>query len=279
MKIAITSESACDLSKEFCNEFNIKKVPFGVILGEEEYFDGEIETSKIFEYVKETKKLPSTSAVNEYQYEEFFNDILKEYDAIVHISMSDLLSSAVNNAEKVASRMQNVYVINSKSLSFGMGLLALYACELRDLGLSANEIVQKLEERKKCIQVSLILEKLDYLKKGGRCNALQLLGANLLMLRPELIVTDGKLGVAKKFRGNFKRSCLEYCDDILEKFNNPDLSRVFLAYTTLDEDIKKEVRAKLEAKGFKEIIEAPVGCTISCHCGENGLGVIYMNRE
>ena len=83
----------------------------------------------------------------------------------------------------------------------------------------------------------------------------------------------------KKFRGNFKRSCLDYCDDILEKFNNPDLSRVFLAYTTLDEDIKKEVRAKLEAKGFKEIIEAPVGCTIACHCGENGLGVIYMNRE
>ena len=279
MKIAITSESACDLSKDFCTKNDIKKVPFGVVLGEEEFFDGEIKTSKIFEYVKETKKLPSTSAVNEYQYEEFFSDILKEYDGIVHISMSDLLSSAVNNAEKVASRMQNVYVINSKSLSFGMGLLALYACELRDLGLSIEEMVAKLEERKKCIQVSLILEKLDYLKKGGRCSALQLLGANLLMLRPELIVSEGKINPSKKFRGNFKRCCLEYCDDILAKFNNPDLSRVFLAYTTLDEEIKKEVRAKLEARGFKEIIEAPVGCTIACHCGENGLGVIYMNKE
>lgn len=279
MKIAITSESACDLDKKFCEKYDIKKVPFGVILGEEEFFDGEIETTKIFNYVRENKKLPSTSAVNEYQYEEFFNKILDEYDAIIHISMSDLLSSAVNNAEKVASRMQNVYVINSKSLSFGMGLLALHACELRDSGLSAKEIVNRLEERKKYIQVSLILEKLDYLKKGGRCSALQLLGANLLMLRPELIVTDGKLGVAKKFRGNFKRSCLEYCDDILEKFNNPDLNRVFLAYTTLDEDIKKEVRARLEARGFKEIVEAPVGCTISCHCGENGLGIIYMNKE
>ena len=277
MKIAITSESVCDLNKEFKEKYNIQTLPFGIILGDDEYFDGEIETSKIFEYVKASKKLPSTSAVNEYQYEEFFKNILNDYDAIIHISMSDHLSCAVENARKVANRMENVNIINSKSLSFGMGLLAIYACELRDKGLSVDEIVSKLEERKKAVQVSLILEKLDYLKKGGRCSTLQLLGANLLMLRPELIVNEGKLISSKKFRGNFKRCCEEYCDDILERFNNPDLSKVFLAFTTLTEDIKQVIREKLKAKGFKNIIEAPVGCTISCHCGENGLGVIYMN--
>ena len=251
MKIAITSESVCDLNKEFKEKYNIQTLPFGIILGDDEYFDGEIETSKIFEYVKANKKLPSTSAVNEYQYEEFFKNILNDYDAIIHISMSDHLSCAVENARKVANRMENVNIINSKSLSFGMGLLAIYACELRDKGLSVDEIVSKLEERKKAVQVSLILEKLDYLKKGGRCSTLQLLGANLLMLRPELIVNEGKLISSKKFRGNFKRCCEEYCDDILERFNNPDLSKVFLAFTTLTEDIKQVIREKLKAKGFK----------------------------
>ena len=267
----------CDLNKEFKEKYNIQTLPFGIILGENEYFDGEIETSKIFEYVKISKKLPSTSAVNEYQYEEFFKNILKNYDAIIHISMSDALSSAVNNAINVASKLKNIFIINSKSLSFGMGLLAIYACELRDKGYSAEEIVEKLEKSKKDVQVSLILEKLDYLRKGGRCSSLQLLGANLLMLRPELIVSEGKINPSKKFRGNFKRCCLEYCDDILERFNNPDLSMVFLAYTTLSDDIKEAIAEKLKARGFKNIIDAPVGCTISCHCGENGLGVIYMN--
>lgn len=278
MRIAITSESVCDLDEQMRKKYDIQTVPFGVVLGDEEYYDGEFPTAKIFNYVDKTKKLPSTSAVNEFQYAEFFNNVLKNNDCVIHISMSDQLSSSYNNAVNVAKTMKNVFVINSKSLSFGMALLLLYACELKEKGLLPEEIVEGVEKIKEKVHVSLILEKLDYLKKGGRCSSLQLLGANLLMLRPELIVVDGKICSAKKFRGNFKKCVGEYCDDILQKVANPNLDLVFLAYTTLEDDIKNMVRIKLEERGFKNIIEAPVGSTIACHCGENGLGLIFMNK-
>ncbi len=278
MKIALSSESTIDLSKELLAKYKIQTLPFNVLLGEEERKDGEFDPKEIFEYVKATKILPKTSAVNEFAYAEHFQNLLKEYDAVVHISLSSGISSSCQNAKNAASKLSNIYVIDSKSLSTGIALLAIYASNLIKEGkLNAAEIASAVESRVSDVQASFIIERLDYLYKGGRCSMLSLFGANLLKIRPQIVVKDGKMGAGRKYRGNMDRCVEQYCKDTLEEFNNPDLSVAFITHTTATEGMVAAATKALKERGFKEVYETTAGGTISSHCGENTLGILYIN--
>ena len=163
MKIAITAESTVDLTKELLEKYDIKTLPFTVILGDNEYKDGEITSSDIFKFVEENKILPKTSAINEAQYSEFFEEVLKDYDAIVHFCLSGEISSACKNAKLAKESFNNVFVVDSRSLSTGIALLAIYARELAESGKSAEEIFELCENRTKDVQASFVVKKLDYL--------------------------------------------------------------------------------------------------------------------
>ncbi len=277
MKIAITTESTVDLPKELLEKYDIKTVPFMVLLGENEYKDGEIGSKEIFEFVDKNKVLPKTSAVNGEQYREFWTEILKTYDAIVHVTLSSEMSSAWTHAVETANEMKNVYVVDSKSLSTGIALLAINGRKYADKGMSAEEIAKKLEERVPKVQASFVLKKLEYLYKGGRCSALAYFGANLFQLRPQILVKNGKMGANKKYRGNMEKVVPAYCKDTLAEFNTPDLSLAFVTYTTATEQMIESAKSALRERGFKEIYATTAGGTISSHCGENTLGILYMN--
>lgn len=277
MKIAISAESTVDLTQELKEQYGIKTVPFGVCLGDRNFKDGEISTQEIFDYVEETGILPKTNAVNEFDYEEHFGDLLKENDAIIHISLSSEISSACSNAKAVASRLKNVYVIDSLSLSTGIALLAIYAANLAKQTDDPAEIARLCEKRVPYVQASFVLERLDYLYKGGRCSALQLFGANLLKLRPQILVAKGKMAPHKKYRGGMPGVVQKYCEDTLEQFDNPDKSLVFITHSRATEAMVASARAVLEEHGFTNIQETIAGCTISSHCGKNCLGILYIN--
>lgn len=277
MRIAISAESTIDMPKEMLKEYDIHTLPFTILLGDKAKLDGNIEPKEIFEYVLINKVLPKTSAVNEYQYVEHFKKILKKYDAIIHFSLSSEMSSAYFNACKVADNINNVYVVDTRSLSTGIALQAIYACKLVKEGLEPNEIVEKVKERIPYTQASFVLSRLDYLYKGGRCNAMQLLGSNLLKIHPQIIVSEGKMDAHKKFRGNMSSVVFKYVEATLEEFNNPDLEEVFITYTTANLDVISEIKNILVARGFKNIHITTAGATISSHCGEHCLGILYMN--
>ena len=277
MKIAISTESTCDLSQELLEKNNITTLAYTVILGDDMVTDNADLPAKIFKFVEETKELPKTSAINEMQYKEYFEGLLKDNDAVVHISLSSGLTSSTAHAQTAAEKMKNVYIIDSKSLSTGIGLLALYAAELAAQGDDAETIVKKVEERVPYVQASFVVERLDYLYKGGRCSALSLFGANLLKIRPQIVVVDGKMKPAKKYRGKMEKVIENYCKDTLEEFNNADKSRAFITYTTATPEMIENARVALKEAGFKEIYEAPAGGTITSHCGEHVLGILYIN--
>lgn len=277
MKIAISAESTIDLPKELLEKYNIKTLPFVVILGGEEYKDGEISSTDIFSYVEKNKILPKTSAVNKEQYTAHFQNLLKEYDAVVHICLSSQISCACQNAKDVASEMKNVYVIDSLSLSTGIALLAIYASQLASEGFEPKQVVDRVSARIPSVQASFVIERLDYLYKGGRCSALAYFGANFLRLRPQIIVKEGKMSSYKKYRGNMDKVIANYCTDTLEEFNNPDKKLAFITYTTATEKMLEEAEKALRAKGFETIYETKTGATISSHCGEHTLGILYFN--
>lgn len=277
MKIAISAESTIDLTKELIEKFDIKTTPFTVQLGDQVSYDGEVNCDDIINFVNQNKILPKTAAVNEYQFTEYFNGILKDYDAVIHFSLSSELSVTYSNAVRASKELKNVFVVDTKTLSTGIALLALYACELASQGLPAKEIFNKCQERVPFVQASFELKRLDYLHKGGRCSSLALFGANLLKIRPQIILKDGKMIAGKKYRGNFSHVVKNYCQDVLEEYNTPDLSNVFITYTTADPEIVENVRTMLKEYGFKNIYETRAGATVTSHCGEDCLGILYIN--
>lgn len=277
MKIAISVESTNDLSRELLSKYDIKVIPYQFVLGNDLYKDGEITTEEIFNYVDTNGVLPKTNALNEFEYTEYFESLLTEYDAIVHISLSSGLTSSTQNAINASKNVKNTFVIDSLSLSTGIGLLAIYARELADAGEDAKTIAEKVNERVSKLQVSFVIERLDYLFKGGRCNSLQFFGANLLKLRPRIIVKDGKMSADKKYRGNMEKVVSKYCEETLYEFNTPDLDKVFITYTTATPEMVGAAKKALEDAGFKNIYETHAGCTIASHCGGNTLGILYFN--
>lgn len=279
MKIAVTAESTIDLPKDLLEKYSITTLPFTVILGDNEYKDGEIGSSEIFDFVAKNKILPKTSAINEDEYLEFFKTNLKGHDALIHISLSSKISSSCQHAVDASGKLKNVYVVDSLSLSTGIALLAIQARKLADSGKSAEEVFSEVKNTVPNVQASFVVERLDYLYKGGRCSALALLGANLLKIRPQIIVKNGAMSSYKKYRGKIENVVENYCADTLSEFNSPNLDVAFVTYTSATEGMVENAKKALTDKGFKTIYETKAGGTITSHCGEHTLGILYINGE
>lgn len=277
MKICISAESTIDLPREILDEFGIKTVPFTITLGEKNGLDGVTTPEEIFEYVDRTGVLPKTSAVNAAQYQEYFSQLLKEYDEIIHFSLSADMSSAYQNACTIASELGHIHVIDSMSLSTGIALLAIYASKLVKEGLNADEIVKKVSERIPHDQASFVLATVDYLYKGGRCSALAKLGATLFRIRPQILVVNGKMGPGKKYTGKQVDCVANYCRDTLDQFNNPDLEVGFVTHSGATPEMVDVAVKAMKDRGFKRVIVTTAGATISSHCGPKCLGILYIN--
>ena len=283
MKIKITGDTTNDLPTELIKKYNITLKPIIVNLGEQEYRDGEnIKLEEVFDFVDKTGQLPKTAALNPLEFEEFFKQQLESdggYDAIIYFSLSSEISSLYQNALAASKQFNNVYVIDSRNLSTGVGLQVLYACMLRDKGEKPENIVKKVEARKQFVQASFVVERLDYLYKGGRCSALQLLGANLLKIRPSIIVKNGKMDVHKKYRGKMKDVVKDYVKDTLNEFNTYDKSICFITYSSATEDMVEAAKSTLkEFANFENVYITTAGATVTSHCGENTLGILYFNN-
>ena len=277
MKIAISMESASDVGKQLIKERDIKVIPFEIVLKDRNVLDGNISVEELLNYVEETGLLPKTNALNEYEYTEYFESLRKDYDAVIHFCLSSGLSSSCANAQRASKNLKDVYVIDSKNLSSGIGLLVLYAKDLADDGYSPKDICDMVEKRIDKVQASFVVERLDFLYKGGRCNSLALLGANLLKIRPRIVVKDGKMSSDKKYRGNMEKVITKYCEDVLTEFNTPDLKRAYVTYSTATPEMISSAMTALKSAGFENIYEVKTGCTITSHCGGNTLGILYIN--
>lgn len=277
MKIAVSVESTNDLTKDLLQKYDVKVIPYEIVLGDSTYKDGELTTSEMFDYVDRTGTLPKTNALNEFEYTEFFEMLRKEYDGVVHIALSSGISSSCGNAIRAAGNVENVFVVDSQSLSTGIGLLAIYARELANEGKPIKEIAKLVEARTDKIGCTFVVERLDYLHKGGRCSSIALLGANLLKIRPRIIVKGGKMTSDKKYRGNMASVIAKYCAETLSEFNTPDLDKAFITYTTATPEMLENAEKALKDAGFKNIYKTTAGGTIASHCGANTLGIIFFN--
>ena len=278
--VMITADSTCDLSEELLNRYNVKILPLTILLGEESFLDGAHYTpADMYRRYRADGTLPKTAAPSLQQITDFFTPFLNEGYEIVHLDISSELSSTFNNARIVSSELDGVYVVDSRMLSTGVGLLVIEGAECRDKGMSAAEIAEHLTALTEKVDTSFVLDTLEFMWKGGRCSGVAALGANLLKLKPALEMKDGKLGVYKKYRGSINSVYKQY---ITERLSGKKV-RPGHVFITESGEIEQSVIDELEALvreliPVQEIHHTIAGCTVSSHCGPKTLGVLFINE-
>lgn len=280
MNIKIISDSTCDLSPELLTKYDISLVPLIVMKGDQEYQDGlTITPADIFAHVAAGGSLCTTAARSVGFYQEAFARYAGEYDGILHVNLSSEFSSSYQNACLAAEEFENVRVVDSRNLSTGQGLVVLKACELAKTAVSLDALKQDLDAFTQRVEASFVVDKLDYLVKGGRCSSAAALGANLLNLKPCIEVKNGKMVVGKKYRGNFTKCLRNYIHDRLQGREDLDPGMVFVTHTTISEECHDTVMEAVRSSGAFEIVcETIAGCTISCHCGPGTLGILFVRK-
>lgn len=280
MRVKVTSDSTCDLSPELLKEYDITMVPLTVVKGDENFLDGvTITPADIFAHVAAGGSLCSTAAVSIGEYQNLFQKYASQYDAVIHVNISAEFSSCYQNACLAARDFPNVRVIDSRNLSTGQGHVVLEACKLGKTADDLEEICRKLQDLTERVEASFVMNRLEYMVKGGRCSSAAALGANLLNLRPCIEVKDGKMQVVKKYRGTYPKCLANYVKDRLAGREDIVPERLFITHTSVEEDALAAVKEAVGQYGrFREVCETSAGCTVSCHCGPGTLGILFIRK-
>ena len=277
-KIIIASDSTCDLSPELIDRYGLHILPLGVALGERQYTDGvDIDPDFIYAHYEKTGQLPKTSAVNLADFEDFITTHTADGSSVIFFTISSEMSSTWHNAALACEASDRAFAVDTRNLSTGGGLLVIAAAEMAASGMEAADIVARCGELAPCVDASFIIDSLEFLYKGGRCSALAAFGANMLSLKPCIVVKDGKMGVGKKYRGKFGAVLPKYVADRLGDASDVIRDHIFVTHAGCEPAVINACVEQVKAVAPEaEVHITRAGCTISSHCGRNTLGVLFI---
>lgn len=276
MSVKIIGDSTMDLRKNVQEELGIPCVPFTIEFGGETKADGSFPNEEMYEYNKTHKELCRTSAVNVGEAMEFFKEQGKNGDDLLYLSISSKLSSGYQNASIAREDNEHIYVFDSQSASLGIALQALKAKEMAEEGKTLAEIVDVLEQYRLNTNVSLIVDDLTFLSKGGRISKAAAIGAGLLKFHPILTMKDGTFSILKKLVGKIQKLGAKYVDTVLDGYEDIDYSLALVGYTSERDSTVDDIINELKAKGFKRVLETKTNSTNAVHSGPNTYGVAYI---
>ncbi len=281
-KIKILSDSTCDLTPEQVDALGVEIIPVEIILGTDVYTDGNgIDARGVLDYVEKSGQLPKTAATNIERYKEYFKKYLDDGYKVIHFNISSKASLMNTNANNAVKELEtkDVFVVDSKALSSGQGLLILKTCDYIKEGKSFDEICEILKTLPDKVQTSFVVDTLDFLHKGGRCSLAAMMGAKVLKLHPYISMVDGQLKAKKKYMGNMQRCLNSYVKDLSEEYTAYDKTRCFITHSPSDRELVDQVIALAkELFNFEEVLESEAGCTITAHCGYNTIGLLFITE-
>ena len=299
-KIILVADSTCDLGPELIKAYDVRVIPMHINMeldGEMKSFtdvgwlpeaerpagDGYMISEEMIQICEAKGIIPTTAALNFAEFVEAFTPLVADGEThVICVTISSELSlthSAAIMAKSEVPNGQNIHVIDSRTLSAGSALLLRKAHYMRDAGKSAPEIAAKLEELKMNGKVSFLLESTEWLRKGGRISGFKQLMANMLNIKPciEVDAVTGKMGPGKKYKGQFGKALTEYVETKLA--GSYDDECIFITHAGTKQETIDMVKAKVqEIANFKEIHVTRAGMTISCHCGRDTLGILFLSK-
>ena len=287
MGIKIITDSACDLTRDYIKNNNIGLLSLILNLNGQAIKDDLGETLSYKDFYNKMREgaTPTTSQINAHEFEEEFIKYIKNGDSIIYISLSSSLSGTFNSANIAKNNLKdeypnaNIYLVDSLSVSVGQGLLVAKACEMRDSGIGAEEIVNWLEENKRKVIHSILIDDLNHLKRGGRISGATAAIGGLLNIKPTLFLDDeGKLIQGEKIKG--KKKALRFLvNEVREKAVDTENEILYICHGDCLEEAETLRDMILEEVKFKDVIINYVGNVVGAHAGPGVLAAICLSNN
>ena len=257
-------------------------IPMEVTFGDEEYLDGvNLSHKEFFEKLIETNIFPKTSQINEYRFNEKFEEMTKDGSEVLCITMSSKLSGTFNSAKEASKKYNDkVVVIDSNNVCIGERILIFYAIRLLKQNISLKKIVDNIEEKKNKIQLVALLNTLKYLQKGGRISMVKAFAGELMSLKPVVSVIDGEVKLTGKAIGSKKGNNL-LMQMIAQKAIDFDMPYV-VGYSGLEDSLLKkylEDSKSIWEEKAETIPSFSIGSTIGTHVGPGAIAVAYFSKD
>ena len=287
MGIKIITDSACDLTRDYIKNNNIGLLSLILNLNGQAIKDDLGETLSYKDFYNKMREgaTPTTSQINAHEFEEEFIKYIKNGDSIIYISLSSSLSGTFNSANIAKNNLMNeypnvnIYLVDSLSVSVGQGLLVAKACEMRDSGIGAEEIVNWLEENKRKVIHSILIDDLNHLKRGGRISGATAAIGGLLNIKPTLFLDDeGKLIQGEKIKG--KKKALRFLvNEVREKAVDTENEILYICHGDCLEEAETLRDMILEEVKFKNVIINYVGNVVGAHAGPGVLAAVFLGSN
>ena len=258
-------------------------VPLTIHFGETEYIDGvTIDSKTFYEMLVESDVLPTTSQATPFAFEKAFRAAVEAGDEVVCITCTSKLSGTYQSAVIAAEEFPGkVHVVDSRTIAIGEAILAEYALSLVDRGMSAQEVVWKLMQKREKVRVLALLDTLEYLKKGGRISATAAIAGGILNIKPVIAITDGEIRVLGKARGSRQGNNLLVPES--GKAGGVDFSKpLLLGYTGLSDLLLKKYvsdSAALWQDQVEKLEVAVIGSVVGTHAGPGAVAVAFFAAE
>lgn len=280
MKTQIIVDSSADLLPQY--KARVYTVPLTVRFGGEEFLDGvTIDHKTFYEKLVESDTLPTTSQAVPGDFMGVFENVQAGETGAVVITLASKLSGTYQSAMIAAAEYENIYVVDSGTVTIGGGILVELALGLSEEGLSAKEIAERLEEAKKRIVVVALLDTLEYLKKGGRISKTVAFAGNILNIKPVISVKDGEIHLIGKARGSKTGNNLLVQE--IEKAGGIDFTMpVLLGYTGLSDSLLRKYIEDSKYIWDQKLRQVPytiVGSAIGTHAGPGAIAVAFFKME
>lgn len=279
MSVRIIIDSTTDLIPAVKNKVTV--VPLTVHFGEDEYIDGVTITHKEFyEKLVETDVLPHTSQATPDAFLKVFEEVADAGESAVVLTLSSKFSGTYQSAMIAAENYENIYVVDSDSVTIGAGILAELALQLADEGMYAKGIADKLEEEKKKVRIIAMVDTLEYLKRGGRVSKTIAFAGGLLNIKPVLSVVEGEIIMLGKARGSKQGNNLLVSE--IQKSGGIDFSKpVLLGYSGLSDVLLQkyiEDSKALWEEGIKQLNYTVIGSVIGTHAGPGAIAAAFFKK-
>ena len=279
MNVRIIIDSTSDLTPDI--KSRVAVVPLTLHFGEEEYIDGvTINHKQFYEKLIESDVLPSTSQATPGAFADIFEDVKEMGESAVVITISSKLSGTYQSAVIAAADYENIYVVDSQSAAIGAGILTELALNLKDKGLSAKEIAERITEERKNIRVVALLDTLEYLKRGGRISKTVAFAGGLLSIKPVVSIEEGEIKMLGKARGSKQGNNLLVTE--IENCGGVDFAKpVLLGYTGLSDMLLLkyiEDSKNLWEHGVDKLRYTAIGSVIGTHAGPGAIAVAFFKQ-
>ncbi|MFL5761037.1 MAG: DegV family protein [Thermomicrobiales bacterium] len=278
-RIAIVTDSTCDLSPEVRAQFGITMVPLNVHFGEESLRDQiDLTSDEFMERLQRSRELPKTSQPSVGLFEETFRSVAEDHDAIIAVLISSKLSGTVQSATVAAESLINetpVEIVDSRNVSLGLGFQVIRAAELVAGGLNLTEVASEIRADTARYHLAFLVDTLEYLQRGGRIGRAASLVGTVLHLKPILGIEEGQVVPYERTRTKWK--AIEGLAQFARGF--PQISRLGVLYSTDAGEVDQLEARLLGVQATHGRVRAQFSPVIGTHVGPGALGICVYTGE